>query len=139
MKFKKLHPDAIVPTRATANSAGYDLYAIDDVNLHHNQVLKVHTGIAIQLPEGHFGAVCPRSGLASKGITVHNAPGIVDQDYIGEICVLLTNISEGRFHIEKGMRIAQLVIQPYIFVNFEEVPELTKTSRGSGGFGSTGL
>jgi dUTP pyrophosphatase len=139
LKFKKLHEDAITPTQGSEHAAGYDLYALENAHLHKDQVLKVHTGIAIQLPEGYFGAVCPRSGLAVKGVTVYNAPGIVDSDYIGEICVLLTSNQDDRFLVEKGMRIGQLVIQQHFSVQFEEVSELTETDRGDGGFGSSGV
>ena len=100
----------------------------------------VHTGLAIALPAGYEAQVRPRSGLAlKKGITVLNTPGTIDADYRGEICVILTNFGTEWFDIEPGDRIAQMVIAKHERAEFEDVPELSTTARGAGGFGSTGV
>jgi dUTP pyrophosphatase len=140
--FKKLYDDAIEPTRATQDSAGLDLYSWQSSHLRPGEWAAVRTGIAISLPPGHVGLVCPRSGLASKhGITVLNAPGVIDADYRGEIRVLLINLGCEAWLINTGDRIAQLVITPVAPIRLVEIgpsDKLEKTSRGSGGFGSTG-
>ena len=100
----------------------------------------IPTGIYIQLPEGYEAQIRPRSGLAAKyGITVANAPGTIDADYIGEIKVILINLSKEKFVINPGERIAQMVISKYEKIEWNEVSELEKTDRGEGGFGSTGI
>ena len=99
----------------------------------------IPTGLFIQLPEGYEAQVRPRSGLAAKhGITVTNSPGTIDADYRGEVCVLLVNLSKDPFTIEPGERIAQMVIARHEHVEWEEVEQLDESSRGTGGFGSTG-
>jgi dUTP pyrophosphatase len=133
--------DLALPSYATEHSAGMDLLAAIDAPI----VLKpgerklVPTGIAIALPDGYEAQVRPRSGLALKsGISIVNAPGTVDADYRGEVGVILVNMSQEEFKIERGMRIAQMVIAPYTRAQWSEVIELPTSDRGAGGFGSTG-
>jgi dUTP pyrophosphatase len=139
IRFKKLDPRAIIPTRATEQSAGLDLYAIDAVTLAPGERKLVKTGLAMVLPSGTEGQVRPRSGLALKhGITVLNAPGTIDADYRGEVGALLVNHGSEPFAINPGDRIAQLVVAPTYIAPVHEVAELPSTDRGAGGFGSTG-
>lgn len=138
IKFKTLYDEAVIPTRATDGSAGFDLVARHSAKVLPWRWAKIDTGISVNVGKGNVGLVCPRSGLAAKhGITVLNAPGIIDADYRGEICVLLQNMSVSEFHVEAGMRIAQLVIVPCI-TEAALVDELDETARGEGGFGSSG-
>jgi dUTP pyrophosphatase len=142
IKFEKLG-DLSLPSYATGGSAGMDLVAAlrpgETRTLKPMQRMLIDTGIAIALPEGYEAQVRPRSGLAlAYGITVLNAPGTIDSDYRGEIGVLLFNSSNEDFIIERGMRIAQLVVAKYERVRWNVVEELSSTERGAGGFGSTG-
>ena len=130
-----------VPSYETAGSAGLDLPAAVDepITLEPGARAVVPTGLAIALPDGHEGQVRPRSGLAVKhGITVLNAPGTIDADYRGEVHVPLINLGDAPFVVERGMRIAQLVVAPVVRVTVEAVDTLDETERGGGGFGSTG-
>ena len=133
--------DLALPAYATLDSAGMDLLAAIDAD----RVLKpleralIPTGLAIALPEGTEAQVRPRSGLALKhGISIVNAPGTIDADYRGEIGVILINLGAEDFTITRGMRIAQMVIAPYLRASWNEVPALPESARGAGGFGSTG-
>jgi dUTP pyrophosphatase len=138
-KFKKLSPEAIIPTRGTPVAAGLDLYASVAAFLMPGETRLVSTGLAMELPPGFEGQVRPRSGLAAKhGVTVLNAPGTIDEDYRGEIKVILINHGVRHFDIRPGDRIAQLVIAPVVLADAIEVQELSDTSRGAAGFGSTG-
>jgi dUTP pyrophosphatase len=131
-----------LPNYETIASAGMDLRAnlIESITLHPLERTLVKTGLFIELPMGLEAQVRPRSGLAiKKGITVLNSPGTVDADYRGEIGVILVNLSNEPFVIENGERIAQLVIAKHERVEWLEVNELSETSRGAGGFGSTGV
>ena len=133
--------DLPLPDYATADSAGADLLAAVDtpVSLEPGQRALVPTGIAIALPAGYEAQVRPRSGLALKhGITGLNSPGTIDADYRGEIGVILINHGDEAFTIERGMRIAQMVIAPVTLADWREVESLDATARGAGGFGSTG-
>tara|TARA_E500000331_G_scaffold330553_1_gene352202 strand:- start:546 stop:995 length:450 start_codon:yes stop_codon:yes gene_type:complete len=133
--------DLPLPAYETAQSAGMDLAAAIDapVTLTPGGRAIVPTGIAIALPAGYEAQVRPRSGLAAKnGITVLNTPGTVDPDYRGEVKVILINLGDDTFEIERGMRIAQMVIAPVTHASFAEVGTLPETARGAGGFGSTG-
>jgi len=147
IKFKRLTDTATIPTRATQGAACFDLYAdeaqwLDDMRTRRT----VGTGIAIELPPGHVGLVCSRSGLAAKeGIHVVNAPGVIDEDYRGELKVILGRLpfspqwpSPDIIMIEQGMRIAQLMILPLPQLEVAEVSDLSTTERGAGGLGSTG-
>ena len=129
------------PAYATPYSAGVDLKAniAEPVTLGSLERTMIPTGLFIQLPEGYEAQVRPRSGLAAKhAITVTNSPGTIDADYRGEVCVLLVNLSKDPFTIEPGERIAQMVIARHEHVEWEEVEKLDESSRGTGGFGSTG-
>ncbi|MBR5736811.1 MAG: dUTP diphosphatase [Bacteroidales bacterium] len=129
------------PAYATPYSAGVDLKAniTEPVTLGMLERTMIPTGLFIQLPEGYEAQVRPRSGLAAKhGLSVTNSPGTIDADYRGEICVLLVNLSKDPFTIEPGERIAQMVIARHEHVEWEEVDQLDESSRGAGGFGSTG-
>jgi len=132
--------DLPLPSYASADSAGLDLYAATGpLTLAPGARALVGTGLALALPEGFEGQVRPRSGLALKhGVTVLNAPGTIDSDYRGEIGVLLVNLGESPFVVERGMRIAQLVISPVARAHLVE-GEVPPSGRGAGGFGSTGL
>ncbi|MFP3206571.1 MAG: dUTP diphosphatase [Hydrogenobaculum sp.] len=138
---KKLRKDASLPFYATAGASGLDLFCIDDVVvIRPLERALVSTGIAIELPEGYEAQIRPRSGLAlKKGVTVLNSPGTIDHDYRGEIKVILINLSDKEVVIEKGERIAQMVIAPVLKVEVVEVKELSNTQRQDGGFGSTGM
>ncbi|MCR5828191.1 MAG: dUTP diphosphatase [Bacteroidales bacterium] len=142
MKVKIVNKSAYPsPTYATPYSAGVDLKAniAEPVTLGSLERTMIPTGLFIQLPEGYEAQVRPRSGLAAKhGITVTNSPGTIDADYRGEVCVLLVNLSKDPFTIEPGERIAQMVIARHEHVEWEEVEQLDESSRGTGGFGSTG-
>lgn len=137
--FRKLHPDAKVPVYSSAEAAGADIFALEQILIRPGDRMLVKTGVAIQLPKG-FEAQCrPRSGLALwHGITVLNAPGTIDSDYRGEVAVILHNTDAGSCLINPGDRIAQLVIVPVFRAVFNEVLELTESERGAAGFGSTG-
>lgn len=141
MKIKRLNESAIVPTRGSDYSAGYDLYACLDaasVIIPAHTTLLVDTGWAMEISRGYFGAIFARSGIATKrGLRPANCVGVIDSDYRGPVKVALHNDSNEPQTITNGERIAQLVIMNYSVVNFEEVDELEDTERGTGGFGST--
>ena len=143
VKFVKVIEDAKVPERGSKFAAGYDLSANLPENstmIYPGETLKIHSGLAVAIPEGYFGGIYARSGLSTKqGLRPANCTGIVDSDYRGEIIVALYNDSNKIQTIENGQRIAQLVIQPYLNVEFEEVDKLDDTERGEGGFGSSGV
>lgn len=139
VKVKRLHPEAKVPTYATADASGMDLYAIEEVLIGPKEYRLVHTGVSIEIPKGYEGQIRPRSGLASKyGIGILNSPGTIDADYRGELKVILFNLGAKSFRVRKGTRIAQLVFSKAIRVTLKEVQTLTPTERGAKGFGSTG-
>ena len=142
LKIKKLRPEAVLPKRATPESAGLDLCACleQDLTIEPFQLVRVPTGLAIALEPGTVGLVYARSGLASKfGVTLSNCVGVIDSDYRGELQVAMTNHSKSPYTIRPGDRIAQLVVSPVFLPEVEEVPELDETERGAGGFGSTGF
>ena len=131
-----------LPKYATEQSAGVDLEAAIDapLTMKPGERALVATGLAIALPKGFEAQVRPRSGLAAKnGVTVLNSPGTIDADYRGEIKVILINLGQENFVIERGMRIAQMVVAPCLQVNWQSVDKLDDTARGAGGFGSTGV
>ncbi len=139
--IKKLRSDAVMPTYGTEYSAGADLYAAIDgeLSVAPGQTVLVHTGIAIEIPEGYVGLVYARSGLATKrGLAPANKVGVIDADYRGEVMVALYNQSEQVQTVSSGERVAQIVIAPFLHADFEETDELSETVRGGGGFGSTG-
>ena len=139
-RFTRLSEEAAAPRRAHAGDAGFDLRAIESARLEPGERASVGTGIAVEIPEGSAGLVLPRSGLAAKhGISVVNAPGLIDAGYRGEIRVLLLNTDRTEpFEIEPGDRIAQLVIVEVGDEDPLEVASLQESARGDGGFGSTG-
>ena len=140
LKVKKLVEEAVLPRYAHPGDAGLDLCAAESVVLAPSESRLVRTGIAIELPPGTEAQVRPRSGLAAKHqITVLNTPGTIDEGYRGEVCVILINHGRGPFAVEKGMKIAQMVVQPVLTVEVREAAELSATPRGAGGFGSTGM
>lgn len=141
IKIKKLLDTAKMPTQGTAAAAGYDLYAAKDCVIESGQTVMVHTGWAIEIPDGYWGGIYARSGLATKrGLRPANCVGVIDSDYRGEIMVALYNDSGFDQEIKTGERVAQIVFHEcaWIQYSFEEVEELSDTSRGNGGFGSTG-
>ena len=139
--IKLLDPELPAPAYAKPGDAGADLRSRVDFELEPGERALVPTGVAIALPEGYVGLVHPRSGLATKnGITSVNAPGTVDSGYRGELMVTLLNTDKTKsFHVQRGDRIAQLVIQKYEHATFTVVDELEQTERGSSGFGSSGI
>lgn len=141
VKIKKLNQNAILPTYGSPFAAGADLYACEgkEITIEAGKTVLVHTGIALEIPEGYAGFIYARSGIATKrGLAPANKVGVVDSDYRGEIMVALHNHSDAEQTIADGERIAQMVIAPYLAVNFILADELDDTVRGTGGFGSTG-
>lgn len=141
IKVKRLSNTATLPEKGSKFSAGYDLSA--DINepvlIRPGETVKIPTGLAFEVPEGYFGGIYARSGLATKqGLRPGNCTGIADSDYRGEYIVALHNDSDTTRIVEPGQRIAQVVFQPYLMCDLEDVDDLTETERGSGGFGSTG-
>ena len=139
-KFNRLVPHAKMPTKATRGSGAYDVYSTDELLLAPEGRYAFGTGLAMEVPEGFVALVCPRSGLAIKnGVTVLNAPGVVDSDYRGEVKAIVINHDlTAPLHVNKGDKIAQLLFVKAEEVEFEEVEVLSSTQRGVGGFGSTG-
>ena len=142
MKIKRLDEKAIVPTRGSEYAAGYDLYATfkeEKITIWPHDTIMIDTGWSMEIPEGYFGAIFARSGLAAKqGLRPANCVGVIDSDYRGPVKVALHNDTQEHQIVHQGDRIAQLVIMPYKSIEFEEVDELDDTTRGEGGFGSTG-
>lgn len=141
LKVKRLDPDLPLPSYAHVGDAGLDLLAAENRSLAPLERALVPTGIAVAIPEGFAGFVQPRSGLAlRRGLTFVNTPGLIDSHYRGEIKVIAVNLDPNHtLHIERGEKIAQLVIQRVERVVLHEVQELEATERGDGGFGSTGV
>lgn len=141
MNIKKLNKNAKIPTYGSTAAAGADLYACEmgEITIAPNETKLIHTGIAMEIPEGLVGLVYARSGLASKkGLAPANKVGVIDSDYRGEIMVALHNHGTKEQTIADGERIAQIVFAPYYAADFTVVEELNDTARGKGGFGSTG-
>ena len=141
IRVKKLHPNAVLPTYGSADAAGADLYACleEAVTIQPGEIFWVPTGIALEVPKGCAGLVYARSSMGAKrGLAPANKVGVVDSDYRGEIKVVLLNHSKEAQILQPGERVAQFVITPVLQPAYEEVEELTDTSRGAGGFGSTG-
>ncbi len=141
INIRKLNENAVIPTYGSQFSAGADLYACtdSDIVIAPGQTVMIHTGIAMEIPEGYAGLVFARSGLATKkGLAPANKVGVIDSDYRGEIMVSLYNHGSEPQTVCNGERIAQLVITPFLTADFEPVNELSDTARGAGGFGSTG-
>lgn len=141
IQLKKLTNTAKLPMRGSEQAAGYDVYAdiSEPLMIAPGETVKVPTGLAVAIPEGYFGGLYARSGLATKqGIRPANCVGIIDSDYRGELIFALHNDSNREQTIGVGERVGQLVVQPFLSVTFDEVEELSDTARGEGGFGSTG-
>ncbi len=141
VRIQRLSDTAILPSRGSVQAAGYDLYAdlSENAMIAPHSTVMIDTGWAMEIPEGYFGAIYARSGLASKeGLRPANCVGVIDADYRGPVKVALHNDTDITKTVKIGERIAQIVIQPCLGVEFEAVDELTDTQRGSGGFGSTG-
>lgn len=137
MDLQQLDFDLPVPRYAHPGDAGIDLYAAEDAIVTGETVL-IPTGVAVAVPDGHVGLVCPRSGLAAHGVTVANAPGVVDAGYRGELMVRLTTTSKNPYRVHRGDRIAQLLVVPILRPEVNVVVDLDDTERGTNGFGSTG-
>jgi len=139
VKFKRLSPVAKFPSRATPGSAAYDLYAAETAFIPPGVTVGVRTGLSMEIPEGWKGEIYSRSGLAYDGVVVSNSPGKIDSDFRGEVKILLyNNRNQDIAGIKAGDRIAQFEVNPVHDIEFEEIEELSKSKRGSGGFGSTG-
>lgn len=140
LRVSRLVEDATLPTRAHEGDAGLDLYASEAAHIGPGERWSVGTGVAVEIPAGHAGLVLPRSGLARKhGIALVNSPGLIDSGYRGELRVLLLNTDPAEtFRVERGDRIAQLVISPIVPAEPVEAEALTESARGDGGFGSSG-
>ena len=141
LAVSRLREDAVLPSQAYDGDAGLDLAACERLELAPGERAVVGTGLAVAIPDGHAGLVLPRSGLAARhGITIVNAPGLIDAGYRGEVKVVLLNTDrEERFTVEPGMRIAQLVVVDVPGVSVVELDELSESERGVGGFGSSGV
>ena len=140
LRFKKLRPDAIMPSYAHPSDAGMDVRSVEDLTIAPGKRALVPTGLVMLLPPGYEAQVRPRSGLALKsGVTVLNTPGTIDSGYRGEVGVILANFGETDFSVKKGDKIAQIVIAPVTQPTIEETDVVDETDRGAGGFGSTGV
>lgn len=142
VKIKTLRSGAVIPTKGSPQSAGYDLYACiaKPAVIPPHKTMKIETGLAMELPPGYFAAIYARSGIATRqGLRPANCVGVCDEDYRGEYIVALHNDSDDEQVIVPGERIAQLIFRKYENAEFEEVEELSDTERGDGGFGHTGV
>lgn len=140
VRVVKLHKDAVLPHYAHPGDSGMDLYSIEDVIIPPGDTRLVRTGLKIAVPDQYEAQVRPKSGLALQhAVTLTNTPGTIDSGYRGEICVILINHGREAYHVQKHVKIAQLVICPVVRAKIVEVEQLDETSRGGGGFGSTGL
>ena len=141
VKIKRLNDLAKIPTRGSDKAAGYDLYAATsyDIEIESHKTVLIGTGLSMTPPEGYFGAIFIRSGIAAKrGLRLANSVAVIDEDYTGEYILAVHNDTNEVQVVGAGERIAQLVFLPYVNAEFEEVDKLTETERGAGGFGSTG-
>lgn len=142
LEILKMYPDSVLPERKSEDAAGYDLfsYCKDGILIQPMESVLIPTGLKIAIPKGYDAEIRPRSGLSNKyHLIVPNAPGTIDSDYRGELLVGLFNLGKKEFFIEHGMRIAQILFRKTYTMQFQEVKKLSKTTRGEGGFGSTGL
>ena len=137
MQVRRIHPDAKLPERQTPGSAGYDIACVEGQTIAPRAHALFRTGLALRVPQGTYGQIAPRSGLSTRGIDV--GAGVIDQDYTGEVRVLLRNHSDAEVCINAGDRIAQLIVKKIEFPQVQKVLRLPEwTQRGEGGFGSTG-
>lgn len=140
LHFKKLDPSVNMPSYGSKDAAGLDIEANESVSVYVNASRIIGTGLAVEIPDGYELQVRPRSGLSAKtGLMICNSPGTIDSDYRGEIKIIMRNVDRDRtYRINKGERIAQLVLAPVVRASVEEVQELSSTERGENGLGSTG-
>jgi dUTP pyrophosphatase len=139
VKFKRVHPAAVIPSYARPGDAGLDVCACEAATLQPGERRLVRTGLVMELPHGTEAQMRPRSGLALKnGVTLLNSPGTIDEGYRGEVGVVLINFGHEPFDVRPGMRIAQMVIAPVLRADAVETADVSDTARGEGGFGSTG-
>ena len=139
VKIQRLENCVSLPSRRNRQDAGWDCYAAEDAVLLPHTIGKVSLGFSLEIPEQWAVLLLPRSGLASRGITLSNSPGLIDSSYRGTVAALVTNLNEEPFTISRGDRICQLVFLPVPEVHWQEATELSVTQRGTGGFGSTGV
>ena len=140
VKVKKLSNHAQLPSYATDGSAACDIFAAEDAIVEHGNFKLIKTGLSIELPAGYEAQIRPRSGLALKhGVTILNTPGTLDEDYRGELCILLMNHGKSDFRVSRGDRIAQMLISKVHRIEWEISESLSETKRGSGGFGHSGM
>ena len=140
VKFRKIDPAAILPSYAHPGDAGMDVRSVEELVVEPGGRKLVRTGLVMMLPPGYEAQVRPRSGLALKnGVTVLNTPGTIDEGYRGEVGVILANLGAEPFRVEKGAKVAQIVIAPCTRAEIVETAEIDETARGTGGFGSTGV
>jgi len=137
LRVKRIHPEAKLPVYGHPGDAGLDLFSVVDRELAPGEVFAVPTGIQVAVPAGHVGLVWDKSGISLK--SVHRLAGVVDSGYRGEVQVVMINLGAVPFAVRKGMKIAQMLVQPVAAVEVVESDSLDGTSRGEGGFGSTGL
>ena len=137
-RVKKLNPEADLPVRGSNGAAGYDLTSTEECTILPNRRVVVSTGISVKVPEGTYGRIAPRSGLAVKH-GIHVGAGVIDSDYTGELKVVLFNHNNKKYNIKPGFRIAQLILEQCVTPEVVEVDDLDTTDRGSNGFGSTGV
>ena len=138
LKIKKIHSDAVIPKYAHEGDAGFDLVSVENCLISPGNKIIVSTGLKMEIPKGFFGSIRDRSGLAAKK-AIHVLAGVIDSHYRGEIKIVLINLGNENFEINKGDRIAQMIIQPCENCNIEEVQNIDETERGESGFGSTGI
>jgi deoxyuridine 5'-triphosphate nucleotidohydrolase len=138
MRVQRLDPEALLPTRGSSSAAGLDLYALEEVVVPGKGRALVRTGLSLEIPEGLYGRIAPRSGLSFTTGLVVNA-GVIDSDYRGEVKILFHNYFENEVKLGKGSKVAQLILERIALLEVEEVLELGETQRGAGGFGSTGV
>lgn len=136
MRVKLLDPEAKVPVRSSAGAAAYDLHVVETSPVTRNSITQLHTGVAVGIPKGHVGLIRDRSSYAMKGLGVQ--AGVVDEDYRGEVIVVMRNHTGRTIEVLGGDRVAQLLVMPVLQTDVEIVDELDETERGDGGFGSTG-
>jgi len=137
LRVKRIHPEAKLPVYGHPGDAGVDLFSVVDRELAPGEVFAVPTGIQVAVPAGYVGLVWDKSGISLK--SVHRLAGVVDSGYRGEVQVVMINLAAAPFSVRKGMKIAQMLVQPVAAVEVVESDSLDDTSRGQGGFGSTGL
>lgn len=140
LKVKRIDEEAIIPKYVHSTDSGMDIYSIENKVIKPGETVLIKTGLKIELPPNTEAQIRPKSGIALKNsVTVLNTPGTIDEGFTGEICIILINHGKEDYKVNKGEKISQMVIQPVIRVDIEEVHDIQNTSRGEGGFGSTGL